>query len=91
MTLEQALLWADTFGRIQGCTPDDPPDGNSPALLTLAAEVRRLREEDRNELSSLRLKVKAAEGMAEAFENHRCGCQNQELRAALAAWNKANK
>ena len=184
MTLEQALLWADTFGKMQGCTPDDPPDGNSPALLTLAAEVRRLdkglcesnvrsleceagapamrealemckrlpiargypdgpcldradheevcaalatnagrdllaeverskealriseherkaheselrrlagRCNQESELASLRLKVKAAEGMAEAFENHRCGCQNQELRAALAAWKAGSK
>ena len=49
------------------------------------------REEWRQERDALRLKVTAAEGMAEAFENHRCGCQNQELRAALAAWQEANK
>ena len=32
-----------------------------------------------------------ATAMREAFESHRCGCQNQELRDALAAWNEANK
>ena len=206
MTLEQALLWADTFGKMQGCTPDDPPDGNSPALLALAAEVRRLNkgwhitngralerglekaalraevrrlnegwqesnvrtleceagaaamrealetckrlpiargypdgpcldsadheevcaalassagrelmaeverlredvltlkgmdnrlvcrlEAKETECVALLRKVTAAGGMAEAFEHHRCGCQNQELRAALAVWNKANQ
>lgn len=40
MTLEEALQWADTFGPIQS----DPPGGDAPALLTLAAEVRRLRD-----------------------------------------------
>ena len=40
MTTEEALKWADTWGPI----PSDPPDGDAPALLALAAEVRRLRE-----------------------------------------------
>ena len=32
-----------------------------------------------------------ATAMRDAFESHRCGCQNQELRDALAAWQEANK
>ena len=44
MTLEEALQWADTFGPIQS----DPPGGDAPALLTLAAEVRRLQSLLRN-------------------------------------------
>ena len=39
MTLAEALKWADTFGPLQS----DPPDGDAPALMALAAEVRRLR------------------------------------------------
>lgn len=39
MTCDEALKWADVFGPIQS----DPPTGDAPALLTLAAEVRRLR------------------------------------------------
>ena len=39
MTSIEALKWADTFGLLQS----DPPDGNAPALMTLAAEVRRMR------------------------------------------------
>jgi len=39
MNLDDALKWADVFGQMQS----DPPDGNAPALLVLAAEVRRLR------------------------------------------------
>ena len=39
MTIEEALKWADVFGPIQ----DDPPGGDGPALMALAAEVRRLR------------------------------------------------
>jgi hypothetical protein len=38
MTLGEALKWADTFGPLQS----DPPDGDAPALMVLAAEVRRL-------------------------------------------------
>lgn len=38
MNLAEAMQWADTFGPIQ----DDPPDGDAPALMLLAAEVRRL-------------------------------------------------
>jgi hypothetical protein len=38
MTLEDALQWADVFGPLQSV----PPDGDGPALMTLAAEVRRL-------------------------------------------------
>ena len=57
---------------------------NVPELAMFCRKLER-------ELTSLRLKVTAAEGMAEAFEHHRCGCQNQELRAALAVWNKANQ
>ena len=38
MTLEEAMKWADTFGSLQ-CYP---PDGDAPALMALAAEVRRL-------------------------------------------------
>lgn len=41
MTLEEALQWADVFGPLQSI----PPDGDGPALLTLAAEVRRLQAE----------------------------------------------
>ncbi len=36
------MKWADTFGPIQS----DPPTGDAPALLALAAEVRRLRARD---------------------------------------------
>jgi hypothetical protein len=38
MKLEEALKWADVFGPLQ----ENPPDGDGPALLALAAEVRRL-------------------------------------------------
>ena len=41
MNLTDALKWADTFGTIQS----DPPTGDGPALLALAAEVRRLQAE----------------------------------------------
>lgn len=41
MTLDEALEWADTFGKIQS----DPPTGDTPALMVLAAEVRRLNAE----------------------------------------------
>lgn len=41
MTLEEALKWADTFGPLQS----DPPDGDAPALMVLAEEVRRLRQQ----------------------------------------------
>jgi hypothetical protein len=37
MTLDESLKWADTFGPIQS----NPPTGDGPALMTLAAEVRR--------------------------------------------------
>ncbi len=37
MTLDEALEWADTFGSMQ----TSPPDGDAPALMALAAEVRR--------------------------------------------------
>jgi hypothetical protein len=40
MTLEEALDWADKWGPLQS----DPPCGDGPALLRLAAEVRRLRQ-----------------------------------------------
>ena len=54
------------------------------------AQVAFERDEAVRENLNLRLKVAAAEGMAEAFESHRCGCQNQELRVTLAAWQEAN-
>lgn len=38
MTLEEALKWADNWGPLQS----DPPNGDAPALLRLAGEVRRL-------------------------------------------------
>jgi len=41
MELDQALKWADTFGKYQS----QPPTGDAPALTTLAAEVRRLTSE----------------------------------------------
>lgn len=39
MTPNEALKWADTFGPMQS----DPPSGDAPALMALAAEVRRMR------------------------------------------------
>ena len=39
MNIEQALKWADTWGPVISC----PPDGDAQALVSLAAEVRRLR------------------------------------------------
>ena len=54
------------------------------------AQVAFERDEAVRENLTLRSKVAAAEGMAEAFESHRCGCQNQELRVTLAAWQEAN-
>ena len=42
ISIEDALKWADVFGKIQ-C---DPPNGNAPALTVLAAEVRKLRKHE---------------------------------------------
>ena len=39
MNIEEALQWADVFGKIQS----DPPTGDAPALTALAEEVRKLR------------------------------------------------
>lgn len=41
MEVEQALKLADTWGPIPSC----PPNGDAQALMALAAEVRKLREE----------------------------------------------
>jgi hypothetical protein len=38
MTFYEALEWADNWGPLQ----TNPPSGDGPALLALAAEVRRL-------------------------------------------------
>ena len=73
MTLEDALQWADTFGPIQSL----PLDGDGPALMVLAAEVRRLRTVEAD-----------AELVREVFENRSCGCQNQSLRDAIRGANK---
>lgn len=40
MNLTEALKWADTFGPIQS----EPPGGDSPALVTLAAAVRQWKD-----------------------------------------------
>lgn len=42
MEIEQALKWADTWGPV----PSHPPNGDAQALMSLAAEVRRLRSEN---------------------------------------------
>tara|TARA_R110000868_G_scaffold117108_11_gene311159 strand:- start:795 stop:1460 length:666 start_codon:yes stop_codon:yes gene_type:complete len=74
----------------------DAKTNTLPKFLAGLVEIGRERQgiqsgNEQSEPVALRRKVAAAEGMAEAFENHRCGCQNQELRAALAAWKEANK
>lgn len=40
MEVEQALKWADTWGPV----PEHPPSGDAQALMSLAGEVRRLRD-----------------------------------------------
>jgi len=40
MDIEQALKWADVWGRVES----SPPNGDAIAMLSLAAEVLRLRE-----------------------------------------------
>ena len=41
MSVADALVWADNWGPLQS----EPPDGDAPALMALAAEVRLLTEE----------------------------------------------
>lgn len=65
MTPNEALKWADTFGK----PFDDVPDGGAIALATLAAEVRRMR----HRIECLRGGLKSAAGWlldADDLEGH---------------------
>ena len=93
MTLEEALKWADVFGPIQS----NPPDGDAPALMVLAAEVLvstgSVRESIKRPIGSPPLKELMEQGQSmygmQTFEMHikqllRDGLVDREIgRAAM--------
>jgi hypothetical protein len=80
MKIEEALQRADTFGPLQS----SPEDGDALALMTLAAEVRKLRATGNQVIESFEALGRTRDAATLLFVRQRCEHAMLGLKTALA-------